>query len=28
MRWAGYMDGAAESGLRAAREVIAALAGG
>jgi monoamine oxidase len=28
MRWAGYMDGAAESGQRAAREVIAALAGG
>jgi monoamine oxidase len=27
MRWAGYMDGAAESGQRAAREVIAALAG-
>ncbi len=27
-RWAGYMDGAAESGQRAAREVIAALAGG
>jgi monoamine oxidase len=26
MRWAGYMDGAAESGQRAAREVIAALA--
>ena len=25
-RWAGYMDGAAESGERAAREVIAALA--
>jgi monoamine oxidase len=28
MRWAGYMDGAAESGQRAAREVITALAGG
>jgi monoamine oxidase len=27
MRWAGYMDGAAESGQRAAREVITALAG-
>ena len=26
MRWAGYMDGAAESGQRAAREVITALA--
>ncbi|HTZ30073.1 MAG TPA: flavin monoamine oxidase family protein [Streptosporangiaceae bacterium] len=28
LRWAGYMDGAAESGRRAAREVITALAGG
>jgi len=28
MRWAGYMDGAAESGQRAAAEVTAALAGG
>jgi monoamine oxidase len=28
MRWAGYMDGAAESGQRAAREVITALAVG
>jgi monoamine oxidase len=27
MRWAGYMDGAAESGQRAALEVITALAG-
>jgi monoamine oxidase len=25
-RWAGYMDGAVQSGQRAAREVIAALA--